>query len=77
MTVSRLAAILRVADAMDSIHTQLVEELSCTLKEEKLTLSIRSSKFSGDALELLRAAVKKKSDLFESFLGIQIHLEKI
>ena len=75
--VSRIASILRVADALDVIHTQQVEAVILTNKDEQCHLGIKMNPWDKIAFEILKIAMKKKADLFESFFGLEVRLERL
>ncbi len=77
MTVSRMAGILRIADALDNTHSQIVEDLKVNMTAEKCEILVKIKNNRYDFLEMIRNAVKKKSDLFESFFGTEVSLEKL
>ena len=51
LVVSKLAAILRVADALDHSHSQRIENIDCKINADKLMLSV--SKVEDLSLEQL------------------------
>ena len=63
--VSTLAAILRVADAIDRQHADCVQTVNLTFKRQRVTLRLRGG---GDLL-LAKWALAKRSDLFEKIFG--------
>ena len=75
--VSRLAALLRVADSLDVIHTQQVESVILNISDEKCHLGIKMNPWDKIAFEILGIAMKKKADLFESFFGLEVKLERM
>jgi exopolyphosphatase / guanosine-5'-triphosphate,3'-diphosphate pyrophosphatase len=72
MAVTKLAALLRVADALDRSHTQQVSDIDVELRREECVLHVRSS---GD-LTLERLAVTAKGDMFEDYYGLKVRLEE-
>lgn len=68
--VSRLAALLRLADALDREHQSRVRELRPELRKRKLVLHVDGD---GDLL-LERWAVAKKGDLFTELFGREVQL---
>ncbi len=76
LIVSRLASILRVGDALDNTHTQVVEDLKLNIDEEKIEISVKLKDNLFEYMDILKEAVQKKSDLFEGFFGISVRLEK-
>jgi len=72
VVVSKLAALLRVADALDTTHSQPVDHLRCEQKNEELIIYV-----PGVAdLNLERRAIAVKGDLFEDIFGLKIRLEE-
>jgi len=71
MVVSKLAAILRVADAMDRNHMQQVRELSFTRVHGQFTIFVHDV----EDLSLERIALREKGSLFEEVYGMKIVLE--
>ena len=67
----RLAAILRIADALDRQHESLVNRLDTTITDSVVTLRLSGR---GDML-LESWAAKKKSDMFESVFDRKIAVE--
>ncbi len=70
--VVRLAAILRIADAMDVEHAGKVDELDTRVRGSKLQLRIDGR----DDLLLEQWAVRKKCRLFEETFGVQVKVER-
>jgi exopolyphosphatase/guanosine-5'-triphosphate,3'-diphosphate pyrophosphatase len=68
--VSRLAAILRVADALDREHRQRVVELRASLTRRRLELRVRAR----GELALERWAIESKSSLFREVFGHEVAL---
>ena len=70
VAVSKLAAILRIAVALDASRHQSVHTVRCIQKEETLILS------TPDAVDLSleQLALQQSSDLFEDTFGIKIVL---
>ena len=72
MVVSKLAAILRVADALDNSHSQQVREIRCRIQDDELVLSV-----SGTAdLTVERRALALKGDMFTDVFCMDVHLEE-
>jgi exopolyphosphatase/guanosine-5'-triphosphate,3'-diphosphate pyrophosphatase len=67
-TVSRLAAILRLADALDREHNQTVRSVTVRVEKQKILLKISGR---GDFL-LERWSVEKKSDLYKDVFGYSV-----
>lgn len=72
IAVSKLAGILRVADAMDRGHWQQISNFTVERHERELVIYV-----SGVAdLALERRAVAEKGDLFEEMFGLKVRLEE-
>ncbi len=71
MRVSKMAAILRVADALDRPHAQRVRDITTRITDNKLHIGL------GDvpdaAIEQL--ALAEKADLFQHIFGLDVSLE--
>ncbi|MBP7653366.1 HD domain-containing protein [Candidatus Dependentiae bacterium] len=76
LIISSLAAILRISDALDRSHTQLIESLRVNICENECELFIKIKSSYGDHIEILRDIVLSKSDLFESFFGLTLKLSR-
>ena len=72
MVVSKLAAILRVADAMDRGHAQQVRDLHVERGSDELVIHVHGVV----DLTLERRAMAKKADLFEDVYGMAVRLEE-
>lgn len=72
MVVFKLAAILRIADALDRTHSQRIR--SIVLKTQGNRLNIQTPGVSDTAVE--QAAINSKSDLFREIFGYEIILSK-
>jgi len=70
--VAKLAAILRLADAMDNEHASKVENFSVEYKKPKLTLTLKGD---GDLL-LEKWALMKKSAMFEEVFSVKFTLDE-
>ncbi len=68
--VSRLAAILRIADALDREHGALVEALTIDRKKGELLLRPHASR----DLLLEAWALEQRADLFEQLFGLKVRL---
>jgi len=72
MTVSKLASLLRLADALDRAHAQRVHDFTCERRGEDFVINVH-----GVAdLDIERRAVASKGDLFEDVYCLQIRLEE-
>ncbi len=72
MIVSKLAAILRVANALDKEHLQKIGDLKVTREGDKIVLVAQNA----SDLTLERAALSARSDLFREVFGKQIILRE-
>jgi exopolyphosphatase/guanosine-5'-triphosphate,3'-diphosphate pyrophosphatase len=68
LVVSKLAAILRVADALDRNHMQQVRDIRFTREEGRFVVWIRDV----EDLTLERLALKEKGALFEEVYGLSV-----
>jgi exopolyphosphatase/guanosine-5'-triphosphate,3'-diphosphate pyrophosphatase len=71
MIINKLAAILRVVDALDVNRTQDIKDFTCRIENDELTIT---SIGCGD-LTLERRALAMKGDLFTEVYGLNISLE--
>ncbi len=71
LVVSKLAAILRVADALDRNHMQQVREISFVRGHGQIALFVHDVQ----DLSLERVAMKEKGSMFEEVYGMKINLE--
>jgi exopolyphosphatase/guanosine-5'-triphosphate,3'-diphosphate pyrophosphatase len=70
--VNKLAALLRVADALDRAHGQQVRDFQGERKGDEFVITV-----PGVAdLTLERRAIGQKGDLFEDVFGLRIRLEE-
>lgn len=72
MLVSKLAAILRVADALDRGHAQQARDLHVERRNDELVIYIHGA----SDLTLERRAMASKADLFEDIYGMRVRLEE-
>lgn len=71
MRVSKLAAILRIADALDRSHSSRIGELSTRIEKQKLIICL----ISVSDISVEQHAMRSKSDLFHDIFGLRITLE--
>lgn len=71
VVVTKLAAILRIADALDNEHASKVKEIDVEYKKPKLLLRLTGE---GDLL-LEKWALLKKAELFEETFSVKLSLE--
>lgn len=72
LAVAKLAAILRVADALDRSYSQRIKELECTREGDRLVITASSV----DDLFLEQLAVRQKGPMFEDVYGLQVQLRR-
>jgi exopolyphosphatase/guanosine-5'-triphosphate,3'-diphosphate pyrophosphatase len=72
VVVSKLSALLRLADALDNEHASKVAEVMLEWKKPKLILRMRGE---GDLL-LEKWAVMKKADMVEEVFGVKLAIEE-
>jgi putative phosphoesterase len=70
--VSKLAALLRIADGLDATHSSAVEAIDCVVDKDQLTIRLRTK---GDA-SAEKAEAMKKGDLFRKAFQLDIVLEE-
>ncbi|WP_428770103.1 HD domain-containing protein [Treponema sp. HNW] len=68
--VLKLAAILRIADALDRSHSQHITDIRIILKEDSLIIKIPRSY----NMNLEKTALAEKADLFESVFGYNVRI---
>lgn len=77
LQISRLASLLRVADAMDGAHSQWVEGLRFEMTDDSAELYLKLASEGYDYFDIIKQSVKKKGDLFESFYGAPIRVDRM
>jgi exopolyphosphatase/guanosine-5'-triphosphate,3'-diphosphate pyrophosphatase len=71
MIINKLAAILRVADALDANRTQDIKNFTCSIENDEFVITT----FGCGDLTLERRALAMKADLFEEIYGLRVRLE--
>jgi exopolyphosphatase/guanosine-5'-triphosphate,3'-diphosphate pyrophosphatase len=71
LTVTKLAAILRLADALDAEHGSKVTGFTVELKRPKFSIKLRGE---GDLL-LEKWSIQRKSPFFEEVFGVKLAFE--
>jgi exopolyphosphatase/guanosine-5'-triphosphate,3'-diphosphate pyrophosphatase len=71
MIINKLAAILRIADALDVNRTQDIKDFECRIENDELIITPSGR---GD-LTLERRALAMKGDLLEEIYGLRVRLE--
>lgn len=72
LIVSKLAAILRVADALDQNHMQQVRDIAFQRERGRLVVLVRGVQ----DLTLERLAVRQKGGMFEDIYGMNVELRR-
>jgi len=72
ITVSKLAAVLRLANALDRLHTKRMLKLDMRLQEKRFVIEFPESL----DLALLRRRVRDRSRLFEDIFGKAVVLRR-
>jgi len=72
IAVSKLAAILRVADALDRGHAQQVRDFHVERRPGELAIYVRGV----PDITVERRAIKQKGDLFEDTFGLRVRIEE-
>lgn len=72
IAVSKLAAILRVADAMDRNHMQQISDLTFAREAGQFVITVRNV----EDLTMERMALKEKGAMFEEIYGIPVVLRE-
>ncbi|MFH0879987.1 MAG: Ppx/GppA phosphatase family protein [Lentisphaerota bacterium] len=70
--VSKLAALLRIADSLDRNHTQKFTDFSVSLKSNCCVITAENM----EDLTLERLALKEKGNLFEEIYGVPVNLQE-
>ena len=70
VTISKLAAILRVAIALDRSYTQRIQDFSCERDDDRLVIHIANV----EDLSLEQLALKQNGGLFEETFGLEVVL---
>ena len=70
--VSKLASILRIADALDRSYSQRIRDLECQVNRNRLILSVPGL----DDLSLEQIALKQSGGLFEETYGFSVLLRQ-
>jgi exopolyphosphatase/guanosine-5'-triphosphate,3'-diphosphate pyrophosphatase len=70
MKVAKLAAILRVADALDRSNTQRIKNIRCAREDSRLVISVPGA----DDLSLEQLAMRQKGTLFKEVFGMPVVL---
>lgn len=71
MIVNKLAAILRVADALDVSRTQQIKSFTCKIRKNELTLSVEGN----PDLIMERRSLAEKANMFADIYGLDVLVE--
>jgi exopolyphosphatase/guanosine-5'-triphosphate,3'-diphosphate pyrophosphatase len=66
----KMAAMLRVADALDRLNTQRIKNIICTREDGRMVISVPGA----DDLSVEQLALRQKSNLFKEIFGMPILL---
>lgn len=72
VVVAKLAALLRIADALDRSYSQRLKEFTCLIQPERLVISIPGI----DDISLEQVALKQSVSLFEETYGLTVLLRR-
>ena len=72
IAVTQMAAILRVADALERSHSQRIRDIRCSREKDRFVIRVPSI---GD-FSLEQVALQQKGALFEDVFGLKIHLQR-
>jgi exopolyphosphatase/guanosine-5'-triphosphate,3'-diphosphate pyrophosphatase len=73
IAVAKMAALLRLAIALDDSRSQRIHELHCEIEDHRLVISIPRV----DDLSLEQLAMRQNSGLFEEVFGMKVLLRKV
>ena len=76
ITVTGLSAILRIANALDSSHMQIVSQLKARKQQDNLILECHIYPHLSYAFEVIETAVQNNKGFFENFFGLKVVIEK-
>jgi exopolyphosphatase/guanosine-5'-triphosphate,3'-diphosphate pyrophosphatase len=71
-TVARLAALLRLADALDRSHAKRVEQIYCAIREKSVRLEV----LSRYDIELELSTLRDRAGLFEEVFGRELRVRQ-
>jgi exopolyphosphatase/guanosine-5'-triphosphate,3'-diphosphate pyrophosphatase len=70
VAVAKMAALLRVAVALDESRSQRIDDFTCTVEDSRLVISIPQA----DDLSLEQLAIQQNGSLFEEVFGLRVLL---
>ncbi len=71
--VAKLAAILRIAIALDVTRTQRIETIQCSVRKNELIIQVNNS----SELAIENAEVEKSSQMLEDLFGVRVTLANV
>ncbi len=72
VAVAKLASILRLADALDTTHSQRIHDINVTIAERHIVITVQDAQ----DLTLEQIAMKEKGALFELIYGKRVYLRR-
>ena len=72
LTVTKLLAILRVANALDRSHKQKLKDFKIDLKDGSLSITVRTN----EDITLEKSSLKEKAEFFEEVFGVKLLLKQ-
>lgn len=73
----KLAALLRVADALDADHAQRVERVRVEMTAEALEIKAETRLGDREGFAAIRGAFQRKADLCEELFGVEARLNEV
>ena len=70
--MSKLASILRVADALDRSNSQRIRDFTCAVQKDRLIITVPGV----DDLSLEQIALKQTAQLFEETYGLSVLMRR-
>jgi exopolyphosphatase / guanosine-5'-triphosphate,3'-diphosphate pyrophosphatase len=70
VAVSKMAALLRIADALDASRSQRIHEVECQIEKERLVITARGV----DDVSLEQLTLRQAGRLFEDIFGLRVLL---
>jgi len=71
LRIAKLSALLRVSDSLDASRQQKIQQLSVSLKPNKIVLTVKAN----DDVELERWTLARKSGFFTEVFGLPVELK--
>ena len=73
MRVTKLASLLRIADALDRPHDQRVRDLRVIIRNDEAELHA----ISALDIDIIASILRKKGQVFEETTGLKLILQKV